>query len=165
MIFIIQDLIILKIMKTILLMLIIIIEIFECKIQQDYLCISDQDDQMIELKSNEHCGSKTSYLTARYDRKLLMERDWHLNNQQCKPIYLYFLGRHSIRFPGLKEIIKQERLMPKYAKIISKNGTKLSNGIRHDLHYWTLMYDQTDQYHVTLSGKYETQTIGKLQTR
>src|SRR5699024_6287029 len=73
--------------------------------------------------------------------------------------YLFFLNRHSIRYPSVKEIRKFGSVLPALRDKFIASG-KLNPIVFKELFNWKLLMNEVDENHVSLSGKFETAITG-----
>lgn len=134
-------------------------------------------------------GTKTTYLNAREAiRKAFIEQQtktkkaksktkktkkgeqfwstkWKSNpnndgHDNCSPTYFYFLNRHSIRYPSVKEIRRFRELLPSIREQLLTGG-RLSQATFRSLLSWRLLMSEVDENHVSQSGRLETAVTGK----
>lgn len=79
----------------------------------------------------------------------------------CKPIYLYYLGRHSIRYPNVKEIDKTRQVLTRMRTNLLAAG-KLSSHTAHFLKNWKYVLFRGDNMNVTHAGDSQTRALGRV---
>lgn len=119
---------------------------------------SGKDNQNIE--PYRLFGTKTTYLTAREEIRKIFKSQWPFDPKQCSPEYFFFLNRHSIRYPSVKEIRKFKDLLPALRDQFISGG-KLNTTVFKDLFNWKLLMSEVDENRVSQSGKLETAITGK----
>ena len=78
----------------------------------------------------------------------------------CSPHYFYFLNRHSIRYPSVKEIRRFAALLPPLrAELLA--GGRLQPSTFRALFSWRLLMSELDENHVSMSGRLETAVTGR----
>lgn len=79
----------------------------------------------------------------------------------CSPHYFYFLNRHSIRYPSVKEIRRFAALLPPLrAELLA--GGRLQPSTFRALFSWRLLMSELDENHVSMSGRLETAVTAQI---
>ena len=122
---------------------------------------NDNDNHYSHYKLYRLFGTKTTYLTAREEIRKLFDKQWPLKQiNKCSPVYLFFLNRHSIRYPSLKEIRGFRNILPLLRdKLIT--GGKLNSILFRELLNWKLLINDIDENRISQSGKLETAITGE----
>lgn len=81
--------------------------------------------------------------------------------ENCSPRYFYFLNRHSIRYPSVKEIRRFRDLLPSIREQLLTGG-RLPQATFRSLLSWRLLMSEVDENHVSQSGRLETAVTGKI---
>ena len=106
-------------------------------------------------------SQKTTYLKAREEICKTFVKTFPPEVASCTPVYMYFLGRHTIRFPMDHEVIKFADMLPSLRDKLLASG-KLAPEVANEFKNWQLLMHPTEAARVTMSGKYETGVLGKL---
>ncbi len=99
-------------------------------------------------------NTKTTYLNA----WLFLQERANITvgvESTCKPIYLFYIGRHSIRYPMKKEVVKFTEVLPGVRQELLRGG-RLSRNVQADLQRWRLFISPSESARVTLSGQLDT---------
>lgn len=105
-------------------------------------------------------GTKTTYLAAREEIRKRFSSKLPAATEQCSPIYMFFLNRHSIRYPGLKEIKSFREMLPTLRDHVVKSK-KLNESQLHDFINWKFLIHDYDENRLSFSGKLESAITGK----
>lgn len=108
-------------------------------------------------------STKTTYLTAREEIRKIFPSEWPNEIEQCTPVYMFFLNRHSIRYPSAKEINKFNILLNTFREELLNSG-KLSYRMFIYLATWRFRMSEVDDNHVSYTGKLETAQTGQYAT-
>ncbi|KAH9516844.1 multiple inositol polyphosphate phosphatase 1 isoform X1 [Dermatophagoides farinae] len=106
-------------------------------------------------------STKTTYLTAREEIRKIFPSEWPNEIEQCTPVYMFFLNRHSIRYPSAKEINKFNILLNTFREELLNSG-KLSYRMFIYLATWRFRMSEVDDNHVSYTGKLETAQTAKI---
>ena len=105
-------------------------------------------------------GSKTSYMKARQLIRQKYNSTFPLDSQSCSPIYMFYFGRHTIRFPMEKEVVKFQKEIPSIQQELLSGG-RLNENLDNELKHWQLLMHLSENARVTLSGQLDTSVQGK----
>ncbi len=113
-------------------------------------------------KQNRFYGSKTTYTIA---RQTLRNDSFNYEIPNCKPIMIYFIGRHAIRYPDAEDITEMSQVLPKLQQSIltaSQEGlTELCDKDLEEIRNWKLRMNETDDNRISDTGIIETKAIGE----
>lgn len=97
-------------------------------------------------------NTKTTYLKAwQFIRERNPNSTYYIDSNSCTAIYVFFIGRHSIRFPMKKEIVKFNEALPRLREELLRGG-RLDRLVEADLLSWKLFINLAESARVTLSG-------------
>lgn len=106
-------------------------------------------------------GSKTIYNVA---RDLLYNKTFNHKFETCKPVMLYFIGRHAIRYPDAEDISEMSRVLPKIRQEILEahrnNKTEVRAKDIELFRVWKMRMKPQDDNRITVTGMSETKAIG-----
>lgn len=106
-------------------------------------------------------NTKTTYLAARSEIRKIFNDKWPKNElKQCSPIYLFFLNRHSIRYPKAREINELNSSLSSFRNELISSG-KLSFKLLIYLLTWRIRMVEKDDNHISLTGRFESACTGK----
>ncbi len=143
-------------------------------------CQLEQDDELFKDSTKFQCfmfpetnpvifegtretfAQKTTYIQARKEIRK------HFNStlpqeiamSSSTPIYLYFLGRHTIRYPMDREMSVFMKILPQLKEMMLSSG-KLKPKVAEELRNWQLLMHPSEAARVTQSGKHETAIIAR----
>ena len=127
------------------------------KRKESYECFNFKDE-LHTKEDHTFFNTKTTYLNSRG----VLHARWNGTfpvPEDCRPIYLHFLNRHSIRFPSQKHIKEFDKNLDKFRlNIIKNNHNDLS--LTLDFIKWKLRMDPNDDNLVTTSGRFQTALTG-----
>lgn len=106
-------------------------------------------------------NTKTTYLAARREIKKIFKDKWPTNEvKQCLPIYLFFLNRHSIRYPKAREINELNSSLNSFRKELIPSN-KLNFKLFIYFLTWHIRMRENDDNHISLTGRFESACTGK----
>nr|XP_027205533.1 multiple inositol polyphosphate phosphatase 1-like [Dermatophagoides pteronyssinus] len=124
--------------------------------------LSSSTNDTLECNKYRLFSTKTTYLTAREEIRKIFPTKWPNEElRKCQPIYLFFLNRHSIRYPSAREIGKFNQLLHSIRRELLESD-KLNYRMYIYLITWRFRMLPNDDNHVSYTGKLQTARTAEI---
>lgn len=104
--------------------------------------------------------AKTPYLAARQGIQKNFDTTFP-EVGSCKPVYLWLLARHGIRYPSKKDIARYRTVLPNLQRRLLAGG-QMPPWVAKALQHWKYVIHDSDDHMLARAGEYEEEVIGKF---